>query len=49
MIIGKNGFMARSIRLEFSNGLYHVMSRGNGGEAIFVEDEDRQQFLDLFP
>ncbi|MDV6345119.1 transposase [Nitrosomonas sp. Is37] len=39
--------MARPIRLEFSNGLYHVMSRGNGGEAIFAEDEDRQQFLDL--
>ncbi|SDY83750.1 transposase [Nitrosomonas sp. Nm33] len=39
--------MARPIRLEFSNGLYHVMSRGNGGEAIFDEDEDKQQFLDL--
>ncbi|SDY40910.1 transposase [Nitrosomonas sp. Nm33] len=23
------------------------MSRGSGGEAIFDEDEDRQQFLDL--
>ncbi|MDV6343990.1 hypothetical protein [Nitrosomonas sp. Is37] len=39
--------MARPIRLEFSNGLYHVMSRDNGGEAIFDEDEDKQQFLDL--
>ncbi|MDV6343033.1 transposase [Nitrosomonas sp. Is37] len=39
--------MARPIRLEFSNGLYHVMSRGNGGAAIFAEDKDRQQFLDL--
>ncbi|SFM00324.1 hypothetical protein SAMN05421863_100942 [Nitrosomonas communis] len=33
--------MARSIRLEFPNGLYQVMSRRNGGEAIFAEDEDR--------
>ena len=39
--------MARPIRLEFPNALYHVMSRGNGGEEIFVEDEDRQVFLDL--
>ena len=39
--------MARPIRLEFPNALYHVMSRGNGGDAIFVEDEDWQQFLDL--
>lgn len=39
--------MARPIRLEFPNVLYHVMSRGNGGESIFVDDADRQQFLDL--
>jgi len=39
--------MARPIRLEFPNALYHVMSRGNGGESIFVDDSDRQQFLDL--
>ncbi|MDV6343271.1 hypothetical protein [Nitrosomonas sp. Is37] len=39
--------MAHPIRLEFSSGLYHVMSRGKSGEVIFDEDEDRQQFLDL--
>ncbi len=39
--------MARPIRLEFPNALYHVMSRGNGGESIFIDDPDRQQFLDL--
>ena len=39
--------MVRPIRLEFPNALYHVMSRGNGGEDIFVEDGDRQVFLDL--
>ncbi|SDZ05230.1 transposase [Nitrosomonas sp. Nm33] len=47
MNMEKNGFMIRPIRLEFSNGLYHVMSRGNSGEVIFDEDEDRQQFLNL--
>ena len=37
--------MVSPIRLEFPNALYHVMSRGNGGEDILVED--RQVFLDL--
>ena len=37
--------MVRPVRLEFPYALYHVMSRGNGGEDILVED--RQVFLDL--
>lgn len=40
--------MARPIRLEFPNALYHVMSRGNGGSNIFVEDKNRHIFLELF-
>ena len=40
--------MARPIRLEFPNALYHVMSRGNGGENIFIEDADKLAFLGLF-
>ena len=40
--------MARPIRLEFPNALYHVMSRGNGGENIFIEDADKLAFLELF-
>ena len=40
--------MARPIRLEFPNALYHVMSRGNGGENIFVEAADKLAFLELF-
>ena len=39
--------MARPIRLEFPNALYHVMSHGNGGENIFVEDANRHAFLEL--
>lgn len=37
--------MARPIRLEFPGSIYHVTTRGNGGEDIFIEDQDRVQFL----
>jgi hypothetical protein len=33
--------MARKPRLHIPGGLYHVMLRGNGGEAIFFSDDDR--------
>jgi REP element-mobilizing transposase RayT len=39
--------MARPLRLEFPGGVYHVTSRGDGREAIFLDDDDRQQFLAL--
>lgn len=37
--------MSRPLRLEFANGLYHVTSRGDGREAIFLHDDDRVLFL----
>lgn len=37
--------MARPIRLEFPGAIYHVTTRGNGGEDIFIDDQDRQEFL----
>lgn len=37
--------MARPIRLEFSGALYHVTSRGDGREAIYLSDEDRLNWL----
>jgi len=37
--------MARPIRLEFPGAIYHVTTRGNGGENIFIDDQDRLQFL----
>ena len=37
--------MARPIRLEFPNAIYHVTTRGNGGDDIFIGDQDRQLFL----
>ncbi len=33
--------MARKPRLHVPGGLYHVMLRGNGGQDIFFDDEDR--------
>jgi len=37
--------MARPIRLEFPGAIYHVTTRGNGGNDIFIDDQDRLQFL----
>ena len=39
--------MARPLRLEFAGALYHVTSRGDGREAIFLADGDRHLFLDV--
>jgi putative transposase len=38
--------MARPLRIEFEGALYHVMARGNAWVEIFVDDADRQLFLD---
>jgi putative transposase len=37
--------MARPLRLEFENALYHVTSRGNERRPIFRSDRDRKTFL----
>jgi putative transposase len=39
--------MAREPRLQVADAVYHVTARGNRGQAIFVEDRDRVQFLNL--
>ena len=39
--------MARPLRLEFAGALYHVTSRGDRREDIFVNDEDRNDWLDV--
>lgn len=39
--------MARPLRLEVPGGLYHITSRGNRREPIYLDDEDRQRFLSL--
>ena len=39
--------MARPLRIEFPHALYHVTSRGDRREPIFVDDADRAMFLAL--
>jgi len=39
--------MARPIRIEFAGALYHVTSRGEWQENIYIDDEDRLNFLSL--
>ena len=38
--------MARPWRIEYEGALYHVFSRGNNQQDIFVSDDDRYLFLD---
>jgi putative transposase len=39
--------MARPLRIEFPNALYHITTRGNRREDIYLDDRDRGVFLDL--
>ncbi len=38
--------MARPLRIEFEGALYHVTSRGNARQPIFLSDRDWNNFLD---
>lgn len=39
--------MARPLRIEFAGAVYHVTSRGDGQEDIFLDDGDRTRFLEV--
>lgn len=39
--------MARPLRIEFAGAVYHVTSRGDRREPIYVDDTDRQSFLGI--
>ena len=39
--------MARPLRIEFPGALYHVTSRGNGRQKIFLDHHDNRKFLEL--
>jgi REP element-mobilizing transposase RayT len=38
--------MARKLRVEYAGAIYHVMNRGDRRELIFMDDVDRQRFID---
>lgn len=37
--------MARPLRIEYPNALYHITARGNERSCIYLSDHDRNQFL----
>jgi len=37
--------MARPLRIEFAGALYHVTSRGNAQQDIYLDDEDRELYM----
>jgi putative transposase len=37
--------MARKLRVQYPGAIYHLMSRGNRRERIFVDDADQRMFL----
>ena len=39
--------MGRPLRIEYPGALYHVTSRGNEKQDIFLEELDRKRFLGL--
>ncbi|MGE0826479.1 MAG: transposase [Candidatus Binatia bacterium] len=39
--------MTRPLRVEFPGAVYHVTARGDGREAIFIDDSDRRLFLEV--
>lgn len=39
--------MPRPLRPQIAGGFYHVTSRGNRGQEIFSDDQDRRQFLSM--
>jgi putative transposase len=39
--------MARQWRIEYPGAIYHVLSRGNNRQKIFMTDDDRHCFFDL--
>jgi len=36
--------MSKPLRIEFAGALYHVASRGDGQEDIYLNDIDRERF-----
>ncbi len=40
--------MVRALRIEYPGALYHITSRGNKQENIYLSDDDRILFLEIF-
>ena len=44
---GSLGRMARPLRLEYPGSLWHVLTRGNAKQDIYLDTFDRELYLDL--
>ena len=40
--------MARPLRIQLAGGVYHVTSRGDGRDDIYLSDDDRDAWLEVF-
>ncbi|WP_205631617.1 transposase [Collimonas pratensis] len=40
--------MSRPLRLELAGGVYHITSRGDRREDIYIDDQDRLLWLEIF-
>ena len=41
----KKPLMPRKLRIQYPGAIYHVMSRGDRREKIYLDDIDRQDFI----
>jgi len=39
--------MARALRLQFNGAVYHITSRGNARQDVFLSVQDRKKFLEI--
>lgn len=39
--------MARPLRIEYEEAVYHITSRGNARNKIFSDDRDKEKFLEV--
>ena len=39
--------MARPLRIEYADAVYHITSRGNARQKIFRDDDDKEKFLEV--
>ena len=39
--------MARPLRVEFEEAIYHLCARGNARQRIFYDERDRARFVEL--
>ena len=39
--------MARALRVEFEDAIYHLCTRGNARQTIFRDERDRSRFVEL--